>query len=531
MADKKEQMRIALSDKMSVLQIIGGLIKNPLLFANKDFKFHVDDFPERFHKVVFGAIEYLATQGLAVINLMDIDQFLVKYDVQYKIFVDNSGLTYLKKCIEVADEKKFEYYYKVLKKYSLLNKLHSAGFDITDIIDTSLTDPKSISKMQSKFDNMTAEDIVETYEAKLIGVTQDFNSSNEIIQQEAGFGLAQLVEKYKEAPDMGLPLTSSKCTTLFRGQRLKKFYIESSFQGGGKSRRMAGEAAHLAVPQYYDLFQRRWVNTGLQESVLYISIELDPEELQTLLLAYVSGVPEDHILDGRYQEDEEERVQRATGYIQQASLYLVQVSNFSIEDIENIIKLHKQKYNVRYVYYDYIATSMKIMAEASGKTRISGLREDQILLMMCIRLKELCNRLNIHIRASTQLSGDWKNTKDPDQSLLRGAKAIADKSDIGSILLTTRESDQDIINLYLQKGFSTTPNLVLHCYKIRRGKARKDVKVYLYFDYATCRTEDCFVTDEHGVIIDVEDTNIEIISEDEKNKQLASAVDEAPFEF
>ena len=88
-------------------------------------------------------------------------------------------------------------------------------------------------------------------------------------------------------------MQSPKLTTIYRGQRLGGFYVESSAQGVGKSRRMAGESAHLAVPEYYDLQKKKWVITNIQENVLYISTELQLNEVQTIWVANISGVEEE----------------------------------------------------------------------------------------------------------------------------------------------------------------------------------------------------------------------------------------------
>lgn len=530
MAEKIDNMRIALSDKMSVLQVLGCLIKQPLLFTDASYKVKIDDFPERFHRIVFGAVNYLALQGLSAISPIDIDQFLAKYDAQYKIFTENDGLTYIKRCIEMADENKFGYYYGVLKKRSLLARLYEQGFDISDILDVAGADPRKAAEKQAAFDAMTVDDILEHYETKLIGITQEYNENTDMMQCTAGTGLQELKDGYKTVPDMGVPLISPKCTTLFRGQRLKKLYMESSYQGGGKSRRALGEAAHLAIPQYYDTKRQQWINTGLQESVLFISIELDRDELQTPLIAYVSGVPESKILDGKYEGDEEERVDRAIQYISQSKLFLVRIGDFDVEDIENIIRQYKQQYNVRYVFYDYIATSLKIMAESASKTRMSGLREDQILLMMCTRLKNLCNRLNIHIHTASQLNGDWKSMANVDQNVLRGSKALADKIDVGVILLPVRDKDMGVIEAYAAKGFTTLPNMVLHIYKVRKGKAH-GIRLYCYFDYATCRMEDCFATDQEGVFCEITDTNVEVVLEQTAEPLPTSKSPIEEFEF
>lgn len=69
---------------------------------------------------------------------------------------------------------------------------------------------------------------------------------------------------------------------------------------------------------------------------------------------------------------------------------------------------------------------MKILSEVTSKTGIKGLREDNVLFMISIRLKDLCNQYGIFIMAATQLNADYVTAKQYDQNLLRGAKAIAD---------------------------------------------------------------------------------------------------------
>lgn len=69
---------------------------------------------------------------------------------------------------------------------------------------------------------------------------------------------------------------------------------------------------------------------------------------------------------------------------------------------------------------------MKILEEITKRSGGVRLREDNILFMLSTRLKDLCNKYGIFIMSGTQLSGDWRANETPDQSLLRGAKSIAD---------------------------------------------------------------------------------------------------------
>ena len=71
-------------------------------------------------------------------------------------------------------------------------------------------------------------------------------------------------------------------------------------------------------------------------------------------------------------------------------------------------------------------TSIKILEEITRRSGGVKLREDNILFMMSIKLKDLCNQLGIFIMSATQLNSDYQTSETPDQNLLRGAKSIAD---------------------------------------------------------------------------------------------------------
>ena len=79
------------SSKMAVLQVLAGLINDPLLFSDGKHKFSLDDFPEQFHKILFGAVEHLATNGMAKISYIDIDQFLRPYPVSIRFLSITKG--------------------------------------------------------------------------------------------------------------------------------------------------------------------------------------------------------------------------------------------------------------------------------------------------------------------------------------------------------------------------------------------------------------------------------------------------------
>lgn len=511
------------SNKIAVMHVLAGLIQNPLLFTNDKYKFTIEDFPEQFHRILFGAIDTLARNGMEKISYIDIDQLLKNYPVQYKVFCDNNGIMYIQNILKMYDEKKFDYYYSALRKYSLINKLNEDGIDTRDIIDPDIIDPVKTAEMYDKFDNMTVNDVLEKVESKFIVLKQEYISNSDIIENRAGDGLRALKERLKQKPDVGLSLFSPKLTTILRGQRRGCLFIESAPSGNGKSRRGNGEACHLAIPEYYNRTKQQWIKTENQQRVLVISTELEEFECQQMWMACIAGVPEDHIKDGRYEPGEEERVDKAIGLIEKSNLFFVSITNFDADDIVNIIKKYHQVEKVDYVYFDYLGESLKITASASRQSGVKNLRTDQILFMFASQLKDLAKTLNIYIWTATQLSGDYKNAKQLDASYIRSAKSISDKSDAGWILMPVNpDTDQAVIDAYCAKGFEIIPDFVLSIYKVRAG-SYQNIKLWVKFDRATCQMTDCFVTNNRNELIEVEDTIIEMILDDTKETSFTNA--------
>ena len=121
-----------------------------------------------------------------------------------------------------------------------------------------------------------------------------------------------------------------------------------------------------------------------------------------------------------YVEGEWERVVKAAEIIERSPLYIKILPDFSLQDIENTIKFGIRQEGVRYIFMDYIHSSMKILSEISSKAGVKGLREDNILFMISVRLKDLCNQYGVFIMSATQLNADYISAQQYDQNLLRG---------------------------------------------------------------------------------------------------------------
>ena len=145
---------------------------------------------------------------------------------------------------------------------------------------------------------------------------------------------------------------------------------------------------------------------------------------------------------------------------------------------------------------------MKILTEVTSKTGIKGLREDNVLFMISIRLKDICNQYQVFIMTSTQLNADYITAQQYDQNLLRGAKAIADKIDLGAIMLEVSQDDLKALDLTMKQNNLPKPAIKMSIYKNRRGRY-KDVLLWCTANRGTCRIEPQFVTDYQYKLIDI----------------------------
>lgn len=112
------------------------------------------------------------------------------------------------------------------------------------------------------------------------------------------------------------------------------------------------DACNLACDSIYNPKTDTWDwNNGDSLPTLFISVELDKEELQTMALAYIGGIPENHILDTSLLNfEEQDRLQKAVGILKRSKLYIEYLPDYSMRDIENCIKRNLRINKVQYVF-------------------------------------------------------------------------------------------------------------------------------------------------------------------------------------
>ena len=175
------------------------------------------------------------------------------------------------------------------------------------------------------------------------------------------------------------------------------------------------------------------------------------------------------------------------------------MSDPSIAEFKTVMARYIIQHNIQYLFYDYIFSSPGLLSEF----RDVEVREDVALMMLSNSIKETASNYNVFIQSATQLNDGWSKREigPRDQNCLRGSKAIADKIDIGLIGVRIGEAEMKQIEALLKElraqdpnKYKQDPNIVVDIYKNRRGELNS-VKVFRYFDYATCHCKDLFITD------------------------------------
>lgn len=294
--------------------------------------------------------------------------------------------------------------------------------------------------------------------------------------------------------------------TCFTVDNENHLFLMNDFIVTHNTRTMIADVCQIGCNMIYDE-SFGWIKNGTAQPVLYITTEQELEEVQTMMLAFLSAVNEEHILNHRYEEGEEERVAKAVEVLKNGKVFVVELPDFSLSDLENIIKLNIRENNIKYVVFDYIMSSLKILGEVAGRAGGVRIREDNILFMMSRRLKDLANQYGIFVLSGTQLSGDWRDADTPDQNLLRGAKSIADSIDLGVHILPASEKDLENLAPILSANTFEKPNVKLSVYKNRRGRY-KGVYLWCKADLGICRVKPMFCTSWNYEIQSIEDIKI-----------------------
>lgn len=338
-------------DIPAIVQVIGSVYTNNSLLDNENYFFTEEDFTEDFHRIVFEAIINLHQLGVKKIDLNSIEDYLDQRPKKKAVYVANKGAEYLQNLENKTQLAAFDYYYNRMKKMTLMRMYQNIGMDLSWLYDiNNILNIKKKEAQEAWLDNTSLVEIADLIDRKITDIRLKYVDDADDGAQQAGQGGKELLERLRQTPELGYPLYGPLINTVTRGARLKKFYLRSAATGVGKTRAMIADACSIACDEIYDLNENKWIKNGTKEPTLFISTEQEIDEIQTMIYAFLSGVNEEHIITGEYMAGEWERVLYAAELLERCPLYIQQLPDFSLQDIENTIKKGIRDFNVSYVF-------------------------------------------------------------------------------------------------------------------------------------------------------------------------------------
>ena len=488
-------------DKRAATNVLACLMKNPELFNNIDkYSFDTGDFKLPFHRLVFSSIFNLYHQGVEKINIQDIIDYIGKYPELLVLFNNNQGSEFLLTLEESAELENFDFYYDRLKKLSLLQLLKEKGFPIGDWYEDGVYDIAKRQILEKKLEVASLMEILNSIQGKFNDIESLFLNKKTFHYGKAADSIEDLLSTLKTTPEMGFPLQGKIFSTINRGARKTKLYLMSAGTGMGKSRLAVGNACCLAFPIRWNKNKQEWEKFGSNQKILFITTELQIDEIQSMIVAYISGINEETILNGTHTKEELKREQEAIKIIKEYSdnFHILHMPDPNIDQLNSNVRKMVVNKKIDALFYDYIHTSTALITEYSG----AKIREDVALLLVTNALKNLANELGIFVWSGTQFNASAAEIDFIDESCLRGSRAIADKIDFGcGIQRPTKEDLKKVSNIIKAKGIE--PNAYLDIYKNRRSQYRR-CRLWVNLDLGCCRVDDLFLTDEWGVELPID---------------------------
>lgn len=490
---------MALVDRPTIFQVVGSLMKHPQYLSETDkYNLTPEDFPERLDKFIFVAIDSLYRNGAEHIKPIDVENYLQTNEGAANLFKKENGIGLLQDMEYLSEELNFPYYYKKLKKFNLLDGFKKQGINIEDFYCENPLTSEALATNQ-KFEELEIEDIVDGVKRKVLTIERNFVQNDTTETRNVLDGIKDVLAAAGTSVNIGIPLQGEIFNEACAGARKGKFYLRSAGSGVGKTRSAVSDACYMAFPIRYEESEGKWVASGSNEKVMIITTEQTQEEIQTMVLAYLTGFNETKFRYGGFTKEEEHIIAQTLWVLEQFqdNLFIVRMPNPTIELVKTIAREGVMIHDIGCLFYDYIHISPSLLGEFKG----FNLRNDEVLLMFSTALKDLAVELDIFVMSSTQLNANGDNNQNiKNESAISGSRSIINKADIGCIL--SRPTKEELDFLHTEGGVSFEPTIVCDLYKVRAGQYNQ-IRIWSDFNHGNLRKVDLFATNARMEVIPI----------------------------
>ena len=513
------------NDARAVCYVLSALLKNTRLLVSRERPLDESYFINKTHKALYVVIENLQKMGLQQIKLGDVESYLATHDqLTYKRFFEVGDETeWILELLELeTDDYNYNYYYDIVRKFAFLRAKLLTGQDVTDILDMNEPDGRVLDEQYSRFVETPLNDLIKEFDKRNIEVKSKFVQRKEEDSRKSGDNAEQLFEELKIAPAMGWNHAGGPVlNTISRGCRRGMLTIESRESGCGKTRQGIAQCCLLACDTLWDYETNSYQPNPYGETVpvLYVGTEMKLyEEIEPMIWAIISGVPEDKIRQQAMSKAEEKRVLEAIQIAKRAEIYLENEPDYTCSFIEYKVDEYKTLHNIGALIFDYIELIPTLTAEYVQLTKGVAAREDMVLLHLSTELKNIANEYDIYVHAYTQIANDARRDESiRDSGAIKGSKSLQARADLGIVTMRPTIKELKALEPIIQR-YGKEPNLCFNVYK-NRGGTLVMVKVWSYLNMGNMRIENLFTTRWNFVLEKVDETYIKKYIKDEVVEQ------------
>jgi len=510
----------ALTPQSQIFGVLGVLLNNPEKLLSDDVFLDKEDFQNNVHRIIFFAINNIIKESehLKEISAIDVDTYLTQFEKYHAIFASSKGIDYVQSAKDNANIGTFNSNYHYLKKMTVLRKFAENGVDISDIYNIHTEDIKLLEEQQKRLSQLSEEDIVNHFTQVVSGIRNEVSDwQNNSSSFSAGDDIESFIEHINDEPQFGYGFKDTFMNSLTGGMQLGKLYLRSMKTGGGKSRLGIADLINVSATEQYNWHNKKWVKNNDVEPSLFISTELDKDEIQMILLSAITNLAPEIIRRGNFDPETKKIINHAADVLHDSPLMFKEIQDFDIDDIMSIIDEYVFNYDVKYIDFDYIQAVPKLLRSGAKLFGGRDVRDDRILLALTDKLHAKAKELDVYIMSSTQISpsGEMDYESSRTERALRDSKSIADKIDVGMITAEANAKDkknlEKLINNTDINPYGLEPNMGNFIYKNRLGK--KSIVIWSYVNLGTLYSYPLFVTDYQYNLVDVPRTKIEVGSD------------------
>ena len=372
--------------------VIGSMIIDKSAIAKALEKLKEEDFYRDGHKVIFKAIRDMFSKDMAV-DLVTLLEYLKSTDTLEKA----GGVTYITEVSSsVITTANLEAYIKIVEDKSLLRKLIKSATNIIeesynkqdkvdDVLDLA---QKRIFDLAEKQGSSDYEPLSNVLERGFLEIERLFNNKGSITG--VGSGIRDLDAKTSGFQKGDMVLIAARPSM-------------------GKTTFALNIAEHAALRE--------------GKSVVVFSLEMSKEQLAYKLLCSEANVDMLKLRTGNLDDDDWERIARATGPLSKAKIYIDDTAGMSVMEMRSKCRKIKMEHGIDMILIDYLQLMSGSSQSESRQQEVSEISRS---------IKALAKEMECPVIALSQLSRAPEQRADhrPMLSDLRESGSIEQDADV-----------------------------------------------------------------------------------------------------